>query len=446
VNAAAMPLPLFPAYLIRAAKLLLGLLGALWACLLIGAYLIAIPPRASTLYTTVLLACAVQASAAIFQVQALGRGVAVLQTQRAPAVFWKEWLRQWLLSVTRFWGLLCIGPALLLAGPSSHIPWLIAPALLSLVLCLGVPSGLARAGLLPRRLGTAIECGMVALAVYVGLLGIPAVLAWFAALPAMALALCALGWPAMAYWLMAAKSGAARTAHGRQTQIWRRVGDACGRWIDRFQPVNGDIMQKPPGRRTMLMLIVAQNLMFFGQLFPVHWGQHATSARIAQLAVVCALCCGALLVRDLHWRSLLLPRGPQLRRLGSRIVLSTMLFQAPLALLFALGELVASAPASLGWHSTANFTVPLLEVACCTSLMTVLRALSQRAQKAAAILLFLAWAYAYIPKWFKLSVPEIGWRIGPVYVLVLACVTGAALLLANRLWTPQRLLNALRMG
>ncbi|MRV71215.1 hypothetical protein GJ700_05715 [Duganella sp. FT92W] len=40
--------------------------------------------------------------------------------------------------------------------------------------------------------------------------------------------------------------------------------------------------------------------------------------------------------------------------------------------------------------------------------------------------------------------PEFGWHIGPAYAAMLAALTCAALVAANHLWTPARLISALK--
>lgn len=440
-------LPLYPLNFIRLGRFGSGLAGVLCASQLLGLLFARKPQSAVILDAMLVFVCTLQILAVMLQGQALGRGVGVLQTQRAPAALWRAWLYQWLQSVTRYWAVLSVTAALMLLTSMSTTLWLAAPALLSLVLCVGVLSALARAGLLPRRLGTVLEAAALALVVYlIAASKFRAALHAFTTLPVPLLALCVLAWPAMAYWVMTNKGDALRSVTGSQTDVLRRLRDAIVRWAGRFQLLResaADHTTHPVNRRTLLVLALMQNIIFFTQLVPVHWGEDVTAIRLSRLAMICAICSNALLVRDLHWRSLLLPGGTQLRRLGTRIVLSTMAFQAPTALAIALGSMLMSPDSQEGLRSIASIAIPLAELAVCTSLVTMACALPRYLKMGAWSCLPLAMAYAYVPGWFKLDLPQLTWQIGPAYALLLASATCIALIIANRCWTPQRLLNAL---
>ncbi|GAB2852007.1 hypothetical protein GCM10027277_20440 [Pseudoduganella ginsengisoli] len=451
MNAAATPsLPLYPPSFVRFGKIGAALVGVLCASILFGLLVIGKQQSVAAQDSTLLLACFVQLIAVALQGQALGRSVSVLQVQRAPNALWQAWLRQWLQSVTRYWALLSIAVAVLMLTPGSPRHWLMAPALLSLLLCVGMVAVLARAGLLPRRLATVVEVSLAALLVYLMAASqFNRTLDNFAALPGFMLAACALAWPVMAGWIMHAQSDALRTVTGSQTNVLRRMRNALARWAGRYQPLRmfgADPDTHMLNPRVLLVVAMVQNLAFFAQLLPVQWGEQATPIRMARLMLVCMTCANALLVRDLHWRSLLLPGGTRLRYLGTRIVLSTMSFQAPVVILAALGSMLLAPHAGPGWHSLASVAIPLLELACCTSLMTLLRTLPRRLQVAGLLCQLLPMSYAYIPMWFKLDVPQATWQIGIGYTLLLAAVTCVAQLIANRRWTPKRLLEALTIA
>jgi hypothetical protein len=452
VNTAAtsFSLPLYPLNFIRLGKAGVGLVGVLCASILFGMLVIRKPQSTALLDGMVLLACIVQLLAVALQGQALGRGVSVLLAQRAPAALWQAWLRQWLLSVTRYWALLSIAIASLMLAPGSPQHWPTAPALLSLLLCFCTSAVLARAGLLPRRLGAALEVLLLALVLWLAATGqMMHGLHRFAAMPAWLLAACAMAWPVKACWIMHSQADALRSVRGPQSDVLRRMRDAIARWAGRFQPLRPnayDASAQAPNRRWLLVLAIMQNFIFFSQLVPVEWGEQVTSQRLSRLSMICIICCNnALLVRDLHWRTLLLPGGTQLRHLGTRIVLSTMLFQAPLMLAFTAGSVLLS-PQTWGLNTLASKAVPLMELACCTVLMTLVRAFPRRVQVGAYMALGIPMLYFTLWSIFKQDLPQLTWQIGPAYALLLIAVTSTALVIANRRWTPARLLNALSTG
>ncbi|MBY0238178.1 MAG: hypothetical protein K2X55_02580 [Burkholderiaceae bacterium] len=443
-------LPLYPLNLVRLGKAALAVFGALSASLLISLLFSAKSDSSFGLNGMLLLAFALQLLAVVLQGQALGRGVSVLQIQRAPATLWRAWLRQWLLSVTRYWAALSLAVAVLLATPASHQHWLAAPALLALLLCACVTAAMARAGLLPRRLGMALEAALLLVLLVIAAAGqVIAPLDYFSTLPLLILAPCALAWPAMAYWIMRSQADALRSVTGSQTNLLRHLRDAVVGWAGRYQTLRtyaSSPIEHPVNRRTLLVIAIMQNFLFFRHLVPVQWGEQVSATRMAQMALICLICCNTLLVRDLHWRTLLLPRGTQLRRLGTRILLSSMMFQAPVVLLIMLVSMATSPALTLGWHTVGAVAIPLLELACCTALMAMLRALPNALQTGALACLCVAMVYGFIPPLLKLDVPQLTWQIGPAYALLLATITGTAVLIGNRLWTPARLLNALTIG
>ena len=87
-----------------------------------------------------------------YHAHGLRDAVRVLGAQRAPATLWRDWLRGWLATVTRYWAAVSIGAAVQLAMPASSTFWLAGPALLSLLLCFASLHAMAQAGLAPPAL------------------------------------------------------------------------------------------------------------------------------------------------------------------------------------------------------------------------------------------------------------------------------------------------------
>ncbi|KQW96668.1 hypothetical protein ASC94_07475 [Massilia sp. Root418] len=433
-----------------AAKVMLACLGVYWVSLLMVS---GSPGKGADTAIKVMLgaACVFLVLLAHYHAHGLHDAVRVLGAQRAPDALWRAWLRAWLATVTRYWAAVSVGAAVQLAMPASSTFWLAGPALLSLLLCFAALRAMAQAGLAPPVWRRAAKPAVFAVILVFALgKGPGAFLDWFAALPAALLLAFSLAWPALA-WSAWRRHGARPPAYGAAAPVRKRVNRATA-FMQRYtvlqwqpQAQVEDTPQVPSLVHKLAMLMNGEILFYviLLQTLTVHWNSSATPLRALGLLFICVLTAGKLAVRDLHWRGLLLPGGLQRKRIGTHILLSTLTFQMAAMLLVAVVYLAAriglgTAPAE-ALASVLNVAILPLELVFATSAAVLLRTLPPLALAllvGAAVAAGIGALYA--------GYDTLRWSIGPGYALFLAAGTAACTWLANRRWTPEKLLRNMR--
>jgi hypothetical protein len=204
-----------------------------------------------------------------------------------------------------------------------------------------------------------------------------------------------------------------------------------------------DDTPQPPGPLRKVAMVMNGEILFYIvllQMLTVHWNSSATPLRAIGLFFICMITTGKLAVRDLHWRALLLPGGLQRKRIGTHILLSTLTFQVAAMLLVAMVYLAAriglGAPPADALASVLDVAILPLELVFVTSAAVLVRSLRPLALTAligTAVAAGLGTLYA--------GYETLRWSIGPAYVLFLAAGTAACAWLANRRWTPEKLLR-----
>jgi hypothetical protein len=446
----------------NSSKILLALFGVCWIVLLpftvsrtLGA-----PEGIAAL---LVWACIVIAIVATRRIEALYDARRVLSAHRTPATQWQAWTRETLLAITGYWALICTSLAVQMALPGSAFYWLAGPAVLSLALCATVQRVRSRIGLAGQAWKWAINIACAAL-VFCAISGprFTGLGDWISALPTAALLACFLSWPAMAYMLLrqwrttsvddrsiAAKPVAAKT--GMIVSFFKRY--SMLRWDDSIADENQHARQT---LATRVLNTFSGEIFFYIillQTLPVHWGDSASPLRLVGLYVVCLVTASRLMVRNLHWRSLLLPGGMRRKRLGTHIFAATLglqLLALPfVALIYFAASVTLGTPPQEALLRIASAAILPFELALTTALAVALRASGKRRLIVIAGIgpFVIGIAYQLLaPRLagspFLLMSPQ--WTIGPVYVLVLATCTVILLWLANRMWTVEKLFRQLR--
>jgi hypothetical protein len=406
--------------------------------------------------------CIVIAIVTTRRIEALYDARRVLSAHRTPPALWQAWARETLARITGYWAVICSGLVVQMALPGSATFWLTGLAVISLVLCATVQRVRARIGLAAQAWKWAIDIACAAL-VLCAISGphLAGLFDWISDLPAVALLACFLSWPAMAYWLLRQW----RTTSGDDRRIARQPAAtktsaiiaflkrySILRWNDSFAEAN------PRAQGTLVTRVlktIGGEIYFYIlllQILPARWGDSMSPLRLLGLYVVCVITASSLVVRDLHWRFLLLPGGLQRKRLGTHIFSSTLglqLLALPLvALIYFAATVALGTPARDALLHIAGAAVLPFEFALTTALAVVLRATEKPRTAIAGIGPFvIGIAYQLLaPRLagspFLLMSPQ--WTIGPVYVLVLATCTVILLWLANRMWTVEKLFRQLR--
>jgi hypothetical protein len=197
--------------------------------------------------------------------------------------------------------------------------------------------------------------------------------------------------------------------------------------------------------------------ILYGSMLQAHWGGRVGLLYPGMLAFLVLFTTGLTVCKDLHWRRVLSPNGFPRGRLGWHIILSTLTTTAMLVvfaatvfgliLLFGKWTGVASLPTLSKILQVASryATVPL-ELVLVICMGVVLRALPRPLLTYFSVIFALAVAGLAAVWFFNTSVLFDLFEIGPTYVCCLLLAIGITILLANRLWTTQRLLPFLVAG
>jgi hypothetical protein len=388
------------------------------------------------------------------QATALRHAVSVMRTQRTPITLWRLWLRRWLLSVTLEGALICLLVSAGIEQMFNTAPyWRAIPVLLSLAQCLCACHVLAGVGMLPRVAGKA-SLLVYPLAIGLGLQFVP-VLAWLSALPAVVLAAAAMAWPVMAWWLFQRNRRVLPVPVERTGALARLRHSRVAAWMARHTFLRDEdnlALMRAPGWAYLLFACATQIVCVL-MLMSFQWGSVARPLQAIWLPLTCQLCTFVVMVRGVHWRTLLAPGGVQPGRIGTHILLSTLPLQLLVLALPAAALLVLTVLIGNGTRQPFGFmpnavlatsALVALQLLFCTAVAIALRALPARQLKYARVSLPLFVLCISMLILFRPAMLPLGWHIGPGYAALLAAGTGVAMAVANRLWTPARLVAALK--
>lgn len=437
----------FPSATIALGKGMLAFLGVFWVLLLVLTTGQPDAVASGGLGSLLACACAALAMIAIHHTNVLTEALRVFGTQRAPDALWRAWARSTLLSVSRYWAVVSAGMAAQFMMPASSTSWVVAPALLSLLLCAVMLRTMGSNGLAARGWTWAFDACMVVLALYGAAGPGPGDMAqWFTSLPAPLLVACALAWPAMAWHLHQRWKAAQPVCRvpSRKPRTWSdgMIAGLFKRYtILRWDQTTARAPQKL-GAKALGGLAQWFNFEFMFyfvivQMIPMQWGGTASPVRALGLYLICTLTASRLAVRDLQWRSLLLPGGLRRNRLGQHIIRSTLTLQllgvAGAVLGYAAFQLAIGTAPPLVWDKLSGAAILPFELVFITSAAVALRAGSARQFVGAAATVCVAIAAAVL---FFLRV---SWTIGVPYMTLLLLASAVLTLVSNRLWTVEKL-------
>ena len=433
-------------------KTMLALLGVLWVLLLMvttgqpGAY-------ANTGLVLLLAGAGIAlALLAAYHVRVLADALRVLSTRRAPDVLWQAWGRRTLTSLTRYWALLCTAAAAQFLLPGSSSPWLLAPALLSIVLCVAVPRNLARNGLAASGWAWVADAAVAALVLLAAFgPGFGAVALWFADLPLAVLLACALAWPAAAWLLLHRCQGAlpVRRADARKPAAWKngRISAFFKRYtfLDWDRTATGKaVIPAFKSLNIFFRMFNVEAVFYFVllQMLPVQWGDTASPLRALGLYLICTVTASRLAVRDLQARSLLLPGGLRRHRVGQHIIQSTLTLQllgmACTALAYFVFQLALGKTPDAVFHKLSGCLILLPELVFATSAAVAIRANATRRFVGIAGTISILIGGAWLLFSSRLD-GMANWTMGWTYITVLVAASAGLTMLANRRWTVEKL-------
>src|SRR5471030_1817855 len=453
------PLRIEPELRHTTAKLLLAMLGLYWIVLLLADF----RSHANIDFdidVLLLLSCAYLLMLSSGAGNTLAQAVQILGQRRTPTALWHQWSRLATGVPTRAWAMLCAALTIIALSPASTYHWPAAAALLSLTLSIGMANSLARRGLLPRACYIAVDVGAALLVLTITLLTTPvAALHRFCTLPTWLLLMLAASWPLLSTWLT-------RMWHNEpQRYRWpgpnrqcRKPMAALVRQIRRYTPLrwNAYCQAKENGVAAVKKGLLAQTfsgmpIMYLWLLVwaPAQWNQTLSKTHLLTLGFLCIFMSASLLIRDLHWRMLLVPGGLYPGRIGLHILVSTL--KIHLGCIAIIATIVLAVVAMTGHSVPAMLEQYLrhgnviLEIVFAASVGLLIRALPKAAWIAGSTFLALGLLAALFR--LPLVIAMLQGRLseaghmtaGPAYSSILALATIVCVVLANRMWTPKKL-------
>jgi hypothetical protein len=380
----------------------------------------------------------------------LGEAAHTLNIARAPDVLWASWVRAVLRSQWLAWGIAsaCATWILVVADRTANPAGVLMCYSLIAASATAVP--LAQRSLLPRIWAFAIS---IALTLYLFVAG-PDFYAWPMHLPLFAQLALSLAWPIFALYL----GRWAKHTPSRSRTFQRPRQNSLGRvidWYRRFTPLTAASSKRKYNQFSSLWIVPFSISLEFSNFGPHHgWGGNLGILHFLVLLLIGGCVSDTLFCRDLHWRHLLAPGGIKRDRTGWHIIVSTLaVFSSALLPLFLAYALLAWLIAGISLISTMEIAVRFSNFACeavfIVCLATAIRGTGHWVL--AVCVLYLTFALgilaAVLGFHIKVSALMAPWiQAGPTYIAILAAGSLAAILIANQLWTTQRLLPYISSG
>lgn len=408
----------------------------------------------------VALSCAVMAGFGVRHARSLAEGARVLGQRQVPTAFWRRWQLACVKETSLLWGIALIGVVTLVLPSHRMVNWVTAAALVSASLTASTLWTLARQRLLPSWWQWCLAgASLVALlATSLGTLHVADALEFIDHLPGLLLLPIVASWPLLVAVLM--RQWANQPPQAREGTcvsagtLWESLRAYSRRYTPlqfmlsgtSVTPVRAATLFGPFWSAAFLVLTVVTNPYFFqlkaGDSFGT-WQLLALGGLVGYTAM-------SLVCKDLHWRWLLAPGGLRPGRLGQHIFFSTLapLFAGILAFVAVAWFLFCAlygASTDVFLNYLLRFQLLPLHLCFAVSVGTCIRGLAHPGRWLAGI--FVVWLIYAVGSFSKLAAElgaakQAGWfTTGPEYVGTLLAASAVAIVLANRLWTVDKLMH-----
>ncbi len=380
----------------------------------------------------------------------LGQAALLFLEMKTPTLLWQAWLRAFLRSQALVWAIVSLAGSTLLAVSDTLASASATLMLYSLIMAGATALPLAQRNLLPRYWPSLIA---LIPAAYLGFTGLKAY-ADLVALPLFVKLALALAWP-----LLTAYIGYRwKTSPPQQLAAFPiRRRKFCGTvrdWYRRYTVLSPTPHAKKQRYGSIWILpyiLVMENSGFV----PNHtWNGSVGPQHLLTLLFILTFAGYFLYCRDLHWRYVLAPGGIARGRMGWHVVRSTLTVFASTLIpaLFACATLVWLI-SGISLFATLGGMLRFFSLAC-ELVFIVCVATALRGAKywwLATIALYGVIALAVLAATLTLHLDArtlmgTWFHVGPAYLAMLTAGSLAAILVANRLWTTQRLLPLVVQG
>jgi hypothetical protein len=441
-----------PGYFIQFGYFWMGVLAIYWCGLFLT------PPQRTGDAGIKFLVVAIGLSLAVSGwcwARALADGARVLDALQTPRTLWREWLRNALTSACVRWSVAVLAGTFALTLKNAAWPWSCAAFLYSAIQLVSVVASLSHYGVWHWAWPWCIALGICALAAFIGWHGLNQLLQ---ASPVWHISI-ALGWPLLAAslawrWRERPPQGVSMRRR-RQFNLLHR----CASYAKRYTPLNfagqSHALRKNGLGIFAMMPMMIYSILIRTWLLKAQWGNQAGFLYIGTLGLLAIYASAMVVCKDLHWRRVLAPHGFPRGGLGWHIVLSTLTVVLAIALAFvvAIGLVLIicnwagnDISPTLCLKIAAPYGVLPIECVLAFCVGVALRG-TRRPALAYFVALFTLGAAGLVSfRIFKMKALLGFFTIGPTYVACLLLAIGIAIMLANRLWTTQRLLPFIVSG
>ena len=381
----------------------------------------------------------------------LGEAARVLATARTPDALWQGWLRAFLRAQWLAWAIITTCATLMFVETDGSAKPGGVLLIYSLIATGSTAAPLAQRGLLHKAWGRAIPLAFVLL---LGVAG-PNSYRLLTHLPLLLQLALSAAWPALAWhmyrhWRLHAPS-APNTFQAERQGSWNKV---CA-WYRRFKPVTTDPKSKYHQQFGFFQILPYLAIMQAYDLGPNQaWGGNIGLMHLFALTFFAAFVCNCLYCRDLHWRMLLAPNRLAKGKMGWHIAGSTLAIFASAVIALAVIYMVLAwliigiSPIST-MKELSRFSSIVCEMVFLICLATALRGarhwwLAVIGFYGVCAIAVLGMAFTFKINAHMLMTPW--FHVGPGYIAGLIAGSLVCILVANRLWTTQRLLPFVVQG
>jgi hypothetical protein len=406
------------------------------------------------------LSSLIMAGLGVRHAHSLAECARVLGQRQVPRAYWRRWQLASLKETSMLWGIALIGVVTLVLPSHRMVNWVTASALVSASLTVSTLWTLAQQRLLPSWwqwcLAVASLTGL--LAISLGSIHLADVLESIHHLPGLLLLPIMASWPLLVAVLM--RQWANQPPQAREGScvspgtLWESLRAYSRRYTPlQFMlsgtsatPVRTATSFGPFWSITFLVCLMASNRYFF----ELKAGDSFGTWQLLGLGCLVGHSLVNLVCKDLHWRWLLAPGGLRPGRLGQHIFLSTLAYWyavllAIVVVAWFLACTVFGASTDAFLNYVLRFELLPLHLCFAVSVGTCVRGLPYPMRWVVGI--FVVWLiYAASSVW-KLTAElgaakQAGWfTAGPEYVGTLLAFSALAIVLANRVWTVDKLIH-----
>jgi hypothetical protein len=380
---------------------------------------------------------------------ALADGLRVFATLRTPSALWHAWLRKIAVTLATRWALAVIAGTVAVMRHGSSWMWSGPVALYSAVMLVALVAAIAHHGLLHWAWTWLIAAGVAIVIAFAQWHGLAA---WMEAAPAghLALALVCVGATiaALANWRTPPPPAMGRRHVPRNDPI-RRVLNHIRRFTVLYPIGTSMSFRKGRGQPAIIVPISLAFMLFSHVMQKTHLGDPAGVNYLFGLLFQMAFIQSSVACKDLHWRHLLAPRRFARVRLGAHLIRSTL--ELNLGVVAAFAVLAAVMLIVLRWagmsigaeaigHAVLSYGYVFFELLMAVCVAVAMRILRGHMMIYAGALMLAGFFVLWVLT--RLGINPYGnfFVIGPAYLGCLLAVSVVATLLANRLWTIERLL------